>query len=141
TINEYWNNQKAYTKKHEFIHDGLHLREDLNASGKRAVLIAPTLGPKPGSRHVADMGIFAKPTGGDEFLAEVVQWIVKYVPQYADRIPKVTPKIGKLVLAGHSGAGVILLTLAKGMKTPICEVWGFDSTYGELGFQVSQSHL
>ncbi len=51
-------------------------------------------------------------------------------------MPADGPPIGKLVLAGHSGAGVILLTQAKGMKTPICEVWAFDATYSEEGFNV-----
>lgn len=143
TINEYWNGRDAYGgKRHdEFSHKGLPLREDINASGKRVVLIAPSLGEKPGSTDVKDMGIFADPTGGDKYLAEVCKWIGKYVPQYAspDKPKKPLPNgpvIGNLVLAGHSGAGVILLTQAKGMKTPICEVWGFDSTYGEEGFSL-----
>jgi hypothetical protein len=127
-INEYWNGN---------LH-GIRFREDINASGKQVVLIAPTLGTYPGSsNHKDDMGIFTKPTGGDDFLEEVRGWIGKYVPQYASRPgPKpgtttsLTPTIGKLVLAGHSGAGIILATQAKGMKTPICEVWGFDCMYG-----------
>jgi hypothetical protein len=40
------------------------------------------------------------------------------------------PTIRNLVLAGHSGAGVILSTQTLNMQTPICEVWGFDSLYG-----------
>jgi hypothetical protein len=118
-INEYWNGH---------LH-GIRLREDINASGKRAVLIAPTLGMFPGSKHHKDhLGIFKKPTGGDDFLDEVRRWIGRSVPEYTERC--LTPTIGKLVLAGHSGAGIILITQAKGMKTPICEVWGFDSMYG-----------
>jgi hypothetical protein len=134
TINEYWNGQDTSS------HKALRLREDVNTSGKRVVLIAPTLGAKPGSTSTGDMGIFANPTGGDDYLAEVRRWIRKYVPQYASPpaprkpLPTDGPPIRKLVLAGHSGAGVILLTQAKGMKTPICEVWAFDATYSELGF-------
>ncbi len=104
------------------------LREDINRSGKPVVLIAPTLGAKPGSENIADMGVFASGPGADDFLAEVARWIGRYVPQYAN---KPSPKIGKVAIAGHSGAGVILNTLARDMRTLPCEVWGFDSTYGQ----------
>jgi hypothetical protein len=75
TINEYWSGR---------LHN-LYLRENINATGKKAVLIAPTLGASPGSGINADMGIFANPGGADVFLAEVVKWIGKYVPQYVAR--------------------------------------------------------
>jgi hypothetical protein len=132
-MNQYLNGNDVFGKHQRLSHKGICLRDDINTSGKRVVLIAPTMGEFPGSSdHPKDMGIFADPEGGDQFLAEVLRWIGKYVPQY--RSAQKIPKIGKLVLAGHSGAGVILLTQAKSMKTPISEVWGFDSTYGESGF-------
>lgn len=118
TINEYWGEGKH----------NLFLREKINASGKQAVLIAPTMGALPGSSVNSGMGIFANKGAVDSYLAEVLQWIGKFVPQYAER--RVTPTIGKLVLAGHSGAGGILLHQVMTMKTPVCEVWGFDSLYG-----------
>lgn len=119
TINQYWKGN---------VH-GIRLRENINASGKQVVLIAPTMGERPGSLLNKDMGIFREPGAGDAFLSEVANWIGKYVPQYATR--KVTPTIGNIVLAGHSGAGGILSQQAKTMKSRICEVWGFDSMYGQ----------
>lgn len=119
TINQYWAGQ---------LHD-IRLRHDINETGKQVVLIAPTMGEYPGSVLNAGMGIFKQPGGGDDFLAEVRRWIGKHVPQYAAK--KVTPAIGKIVLAGHSGAGGILAQQVKTMKSPICEVWGFDSMYGQ----------
>lgn len=119
TINEYWNGN---------LHN-IRLREDINATGKQAVLIAPTLGAKPGSGLNSDMGIFRNAGAADDFLAEVVKWIGKYVPQYVAK--KQVPEIGNLVLAGHSGAGGILSQQVKTMSTPICEVWGFDTMYGQ----------
>jgi len=74
------------------------------------------------------MGVFKQPGGGDDFLAEVMRWIHKYVPQYKGKGP---PQVGNLVLAGHWGVGGILSQQAGTMKTPICEVWGFDSMYGQ----------
>jgi len=117
TINQYWNGN---------LH-GIRLREDVNAAGKNVVLIAPTMGENPGSSLNPAMGIFRQPGGGDDFLAEVARWIGKYVPQYN----KAAPGIGNVVLAGHSGAGGILSQQAKTMTSRVCEVWGFDSMYGE----------
>lgn len=119
TINEYWSGN---------LHN-IRLREDINATRKQVVLIAPTLGAKPGSGINADMGIFANAGGVDVFLAEAVKWIGKYVPQYVAK--KKNPEIGHIVLAGHSGAGGILSQQVKAMRSPICEVWGFDTMYGQ----------
>jgi len=119
TINQYWAGK---------LHN-IRLRHDVNESGKQVVLIAPTMGESPGSALNADMGIFRDPGGADGFLAEVARWIRKYVPQYIAK--GVTPGIGNIVLAGHSGAGAILSQQAKTMKSHICEVWGFDSMYAQ----------
>jgi hypothetical protein len=75
------------------------------------------------------MGVFAKPGGADDFLAEVVKWIGKYVPQYVQK--NKAPEIGNIVLAGHSGAGGILSQQVRTMRSPVREVWGFDTMYGQ----------
>lgn len=126
TINEYWSGKK---------HD-LYLRQFINSTGKQAVLIAPTMGAEPGSGINVGMGIFANPGAVDGFLAEVVDWISKYVPQYADS--KRRPEIGNIVLAGHSGAGGILSHQIRTMSSPVCEVWGFDTMYGQGYRRVEQ---
>ena len=117
TINQYWIGK---------LHN-LYLREMINDTGRQAVLIAPTMGAAPGSGINKDMGIFANPGGADGFLAEVVRWIVKYVPQYKNK----SLRIGNIVLAGHSGAGGILSQQVRTMQAPLCEVWGFDTMYGQ----------
>jgi hypothetical protein len=117
TINEYWSGR---------LHN-LYLREFVNATCKQAVLIAPTMGAAPGSSLNAGMGIFANPGAADDYLAEVARWVGKYVPQY---VSKGTPEIGNIVLAGHSGAGGILLQQVRTMRSPVREVWGFDTMYG-----------
>lgn len=119
-INEYWSGNL----------NGIKLRQDILSSGKQnLVLIAPTMGESPGSSLNADMGIFKEPAGADKFLEEVRNWIGKYVPQYVAKGTK--PNIQNVVIAGHSGAGGILSQQAKTMKSRLCEVWGFDSMYGE----------
>lgn len=120
TINYYWSGR---------FHD-LTLREDVNASGKSVVLIAPMLGDRPGSVQQADMGVFRNPGGGDEFLEEVCEWMRDYVHQFN----KQKPSVRNVILAGHSGAGVILDIQARSMKANVCEVWGFDSLYGQGAF-------
>lgn len=119
TINEYWSGK---------LHN-LYLREDINATGKQVVLIAPTMGAAPGSSLNAGMGIFANPGAADDYLAEVVRWIGKYVPPYVKKGS--APKICNLVLAGHSGAGGILSQQVRTMRSRVCEVWGFDTMYGQ----------
>ena len=120
TIDYYWSGRFQDIK----------LREDVNASGKSVVLIAPMLGDKPGSVQTADMGVFRNPGGGDDFLEEVRKRIGQYVPQYKGKAPNVR----NVVLAGHSGGGVILDIQARSMKANVCEVWGFDSLYGQGTF-------
>ncbi|WP_165235764.1 hypothetical protein [Aquisphaera insulae] len=117
TINYYWSGR---------FHD-IKLREDVNNSGKSVILILPMLGDKPGSLRTADMGVFKVPGGGDDFLAEARKWIGRHVPQYKGTAPNVR----NVVLAGHSGGGVILDIQARSMKANICEVWCFDSIYGQ----------
>ena len=120
TIDYYWSGR----------FQDINLREDVNASGKSVVLILPMLGDKPGSVQTADMGVFRNPGGGDDFLEEVRKWIGQYVPQYKGKAPNVR----NVVLAGHSGGGVILDIQARSMKANVCEVWGFDSMYGQSAF-------
>ena len=110
TIDYYWSGRFQDIK----------LREDVNASGKSVVLIAPMLGDKPGSVQTADMGVFRSPGGGDDFLEEVKKWIGKYVPQYKGKAPNVR----NVVLAGHSGGGVILDIQARSMKANVLRSLG-----------------
>jgi hypothetical protein len=96
------------------------LREHLAASGKAAVLIAPTLGPKSQSAGLLERG------GLDRYLDAVLAATASYWPS------GVAPAIRNIVLAGHSGAGVPMRLLARSgnrYAALIKEVWGFDSTY------------
>jgi hypothetical protein len=111
---------------------GIQLREDINFNHKHPVLIAPTMGEYPGSAsQPEDWMIFGKPGGVETFLAEVLRWIAKYVPEYSERC--MAPIIRNLVLAGHSGAGAILSTQMMNIQRTVSEVWGFDSLYGGAG--------
>ncbi len=96
------------------------LREHLAASGKAAVLIAPTLGPKSQSDSLLERG------GFDRYLDAALAATASYWSSGA------APAIRHIILAGHSGAGFPMRVLARSgnrYATLIKEVWGFDSTY------------
>jgi D-alanyl-D-alanine carboxypeptidase len=96
------------------------LREHLAASGKAAVLIAPTLGPK------GEPAGLLKPGGLDRYLDAALAATGSYWSS------GVAPAIRNIVLAGHSAAGRPMLSLARSENryaALIKEVWGFDCTY------------
>lgn len=119
TINQYWHGD--YNK--------ITLREDLNASQKNAVLIAPTMGYYPGRglKGNSDLGIFREAGGATCFLDHVMKWIGKYEPRYADN--GIVPHVGQIVLAGHSGGGSPMHLQMESLKSKLCEIWCFDVVY------------
>lgn len=99
------------------------LRQELNASRKNVILVAPTLGPysEPGTLIVRD--------GLDTYLDQVISALKHYGPYRSIVNP---PTVGNVILACHSGGGVPMLQLAMSHQryTPnIQECWAFDSLY------------
>lgn len=122
TINQYWKGN---------LHK-IALREDLNASGKRALLVAPTMGENPGHAMGGnqDLGIFRTPEGGNCFLEHVMEWLKKYEPHYS--LNNLTPQVRNVILAGHSGGGNAIHLQMEAMKGKISEIWCFDVVYGDV---------
>ena len=115
TIDTYWD---AAPHRH------FALREELAASGKNALLVAPLLGP----RSQTDIGTLARPGGLDAYAAQVLGAM-----QAQGRVRAGT-RVGNIVLACHSGGGhsMRLVALARNSLAPaIRECWGFDSTYNK----------
>jgi hypothetical protein len=114
TIAEYWNQRRTRTWP---------LREELRASGKNVVLVAPTLGPW------SEAGWLSNPGGLDRYLDAVLRALAAHGPFAGSQ-----PGLGKLILACHSGGGLPMRRLA---MTPgkyasrIAEVWGFDCLYNQ----------
>ena len=111
TINRYWNAR---------VFPYWPLRERLNDSGKNVVLVAPTLG------HRSQTGLLTKPGGLDAYIARVLSALGTHAAG-----PK-QPRLGKLILACHSGGGwpMRLLALSNNRAAKhIQECWGFDCTY------------
>jgi len=124
-INQYWGSGFPYK---------CTLREDLNAAGKNAILVAPTMGSAPGHALYGnpDLGIFGQPGGAACFLDHVMQWLGNYDPHYSLKNPKVIPTVGKVILAGHSGGGSPIHTQMESLKAKICEIWCFDVVYYDV---------
>jgi hypothetical protein len=106
-------------------------REDLNKSGKHSVLlIAPTLGVYPGSSYATNgssyYGMF-----GNQAADAPGGYLDQVLAKLAEKEPKSKGiKIGKIILAGHSGGGdPVLRQIELMQRTPICEVWAFESIY------------
>jgi hypothetical protein len=105
-------------------HSAYHLREWLNASGKQWVLVAPTLG------LVDQFGDLAK--YGSHHLIRIMSALFKYGPHQS---LGARPRVGSIILAGHSGGGRPMLALANSLgpfKDNIKEIWGFDTMYGPV---------
>ena len=114
TIDRYWNIR---------AHPAWPLRERLNESGKNVSLVAPTLGDH------SQPGKLTKPGGLDSFIAQVLAALAAHGPH---RNSRQTPRLGKLILACHSGGGLPMRQLAMSNNRAaqhIRECWGFDSTY------------
>jgi hypothetical protein len=100
------------------------LREALNASGKSAILVAPSLG----THSMAD-ALTAR--GGFDALIEQV---LKTLRERAAL--SVAPQtVRHIVLAGHSKAGSHMRGIVRAkdaMASRIRQVWGFDCFYSDL---------
>jgi len=89
-------------------------REGLHRSGKNAILVAPTLGPKSQSGLLFSRGL-------DWFLGPILAFLQR---RGFARV------IGEVVLACHSGGGHPMLKLALGKnRNKVIEIWGFDCLY------------
>lgn len=115
TIDQYWNRQ---------FYPFFAFREGVNASGKNAVLVAPTLGAR------SESGSLIQATGFDAYIDQVLASIRTY---YAPSMQFDQPlSLGNLILACHSGGGLPMRTIAlsnAAYARRIRECWGFDCTY------------
>jgi hypothetical protein len=113
-IDQYWNSQR-------FPYGAL--REGTNAGRRNVILVAPTLG----SRSAA--GRLIRPGGLDAYLDQVLAALRAYSPHSRRGM---TPSLGNLILACHSGGGKPMRQLVGGWDralTRLRECWGFDCTY------------
>ncbi len=111
-IAEYWDGQK---------HPVFALREEINASQKNVILVAPTLALK------SEAGDLVRPDGLDNYLEKVLEALGTYGPYQGQ-----SPAIGNLILAAHSGGGGHMRRLATSSNQAVAKIrecWGFDSLY------------
>lgn len=100
------------------------LREAVNASGRNVILVAPTLGP------ASEAGSLTRPGGLDRYVDQVLDVLAKRGPYRGGAQP---PRVGNLIIAGHSAGGKVLRALAQRSNrysANLREIWGFDCLYG-----------
>lgn len=127
-----------YVDDHKFLFrsDPTRLREQVMASGKDVVLIAPHLGHEytdkitkkfVGNYDVKDL---ANAKWGERYLNQVLAAISQF--QNPDVKNPPPAEIGRLIIACHSGGGVgmrnIVGTLGK-YQSNLTACWGFDCLY------------
>ena len=114
SIDGYWNRTR-------FPH--FALREATNEGRKNVILVAPTLGPRSQSGWLTEAG------GLDRYVDQILAALRAYGPYSG---APVTPVLGSLILACHSGGGYPMRRLAlSGQRSAalIRECWGFDCLY------------
>jgi hypothetical protein len=98
------------------------LREGLAASRNDAVLVAPSLGPRSQAERLT------APGGLDEFLAHALAGL-----RARARSGGAAPRMRHLILAGHSGGGLVMLLLASGgsraATQALRQCWALDAFF------------
>ena len=112
-----------HTMREMLSHDDFKsIPSTVGDSGKNVVLVAPTLGPK------GEVG------SDDKFLpAQPWQLLDAALARVQQRFPRTKLKPGKVILAGHSGAGpriLALLNRGDAELSRVIAVWALDSFYG-----------
>jgi hypothetical protein len=132
-----------YVKKMEdlFTTDASSVRNQVVASGKKVILIAPYLGSYDGTKgdySTRDL------TGnwGERFIFDALNALIPPTPPPSNlsrgglsQVGRSTPsfQLGNLVIAAHSGGGAGMRTLVGALgrfKANLTECWGFDCLYG-----------
>lgn len=121
-IDDYWKAVKL--PKYD-----LRIREEINASGKNVILVAPSLGNSPNAYKNELSGIKG---GLDKYMRLVISAINEYVIKKRGGNGEFL--LGNIILAAHSAGGRQMLLIASA-KNPafgprIRECWGLDSLYG-----------
>lgn len=126
-----------YVKDHEFLfhNDPARLREQVKDCGKDVVLIAPFLGYEyatddgfAGNYSVKDL---ATPKWGERYLDEILGALASFLGASSASIPQL--KIGRLIIACHSGGGNAMRNLVGSLgkyQSHLKACWGFDCLYG-----------
>ena len=137
---------KQTSIKDYFTQSKHDLRPELDKPGtpKQVILIAPTLSKDAQGGKLGGDDSDTVPSGA-------LKW---YLPLVSAELQKQSPnppitdfgtpgKVGKIVLAAHSGGGKIMLALARtkgggdDYADKIVECWGFDCLYGQSGGPLS----
>lgn len=99
-----------------------NFREAIAKSGKNVIFVAPTLGPRSQYGNLVQ--------NFDAFMEKVLASVREYI--ILRRGLKGSLKMGRLIIAAHSGGGKAMLAIAHSNQQyakRVSEFWGFDSLY------------
>ncbi len=122
-VDRYWD-MRLRTRHHGRGEGPMALREELNASRKNVVLVAPSLGP---SSEASLLGS----RGGFERLGEAVLQALRE----QGGLGSAPTRVRHVVLAGHSKGGAHMrriVTAADALAERVRECWGFDCFYSDV---------
>ncbi|MGR9108004.1 MAG: D-alanyl-D-alanine carboxypeptidase family protein, partial [Gammaproteobacteria bacterium] len=103
------------------------LREEIAASRRNVILVAPSLGPK------SQAGNLIQPRGFDRFMTRVLNGVNHHYS--VPRSGRPIAAIQNIILAAHSGGGAPMLRIVSGkdqLAAKIKQCWCFDSMYGAV---------
>lgn len=105
------------------------IREDVNASGKNVILVAPSLGNSPNAyrNHLSN-----RDNGLDAYMQQVINGINHHVCRAKLNAPALA--LNRIIIAAHSAGGSQMRNIVTSRNpifgSRIRECWGLDSLYG-----------
>lgn len=108
------------------------IREQVNASSKDVVVIAPFLGGPNSHNFYAGLAGMEAGQWGERYLDDVLAGLAPFHNPGVDKPP--VPEIRNLMIACHSGGGAAMLKVVKSLGAYLSNLkacWGFDCLYGE----------
>lgn len=103
------------------------LREEVAASGKNVIFVAPSLGSH------SEAGSLIRKGGFDAYIEKVLGALNAHY--FTPRHQRQIPEVRTIILAAHSGGGLPMLQIVKGgdrNAAKVRECWCYDSMYGAM---------
>jgi hypothetical protein len=108
----------------------MNLRESVRDAKKDVIFVAPWLG----LTHAMDLGLLGKDSRFQVYLDMVLAGIAPFQKSHSKSAPD-SLSLGKLILACHSGGGVMMKAAAQHLGSyyddNLKECWGFDCFYDD----------
>jgi murein DD-endopeptidase MepM/ murein hydrolase activator NlpD len=123
-IIDYWNASKLPSYD-------LRIREDINASGRNVVLVAPSLGDSP---NKYSNQLSSNKRGLDQYMEKILLAVNTHIIKKRFNASPIDAR--NVIIAAHSAGGLQMLKIVTSENPvygpKVSECWGFDSMYGSV---------